>query len=96
MNTFLTEETLEEDVVYTVRSYRYLYGSCEYYYIIKLRKTGGVNMQMVVTGGKLYGHLEWNRLRGVKEKLEFKKSNLDLVVLYCCIVLLKHKKNNVY
>jgi len=81
MNTFLTEETLEENVVYTVRSYRYLYGNCEYYYIIKLGKTGGVNMQMIVIGGKLYGHLQWNRLRGVKEKLEFKKSNLDLSIV---------------
>jgi len=74
MNTFLTEETLEENVVYTVRSYRYLYGNCQYYYIIKLGKTGGVNMQMIVTGGKLYGHLEWNRFK-------FKKSNLDLSIV---------------
>ena len=78
MNTFLTEETLKENVVYTVRSYRYLYGNCEYYYIIKLGKTGGVNMQMIVTGGKLFGHLEWNRLRGDKKEIKFKKTSTSL------------------
>ena len=76
---FLTEATLDRDVVYTIKSYRYLYGSCEYYYIIAVKKAGErISNQMVITGGALFGYLENKRLLGDKKEIKFKKISISL------------------
>ena len=76
---FLTEETLEDDAEYQIRSYRYLFGSCGYFYIIVIRKVGETSdKQMVVRDGGLFGYLENVRLLKNKNEIKFKKTNINL------------------
>lgn len=53
---FLTETTTTTQ--YTAQTYQYLYGSCGYYYLLKLQATGEDAFKLLVTEGVIHDKLE--------------------------------------
>jgi len=76
---YLIADNIDGDVYYTVLSYRFMSGSCGYFYQIIVRKVGAtVSQTMIVRDGILYDYLENMRKNNIAKRFKFKKSNIAL------------------
>ena len=81
-NQFLDFNTLEQDVVYTVRSFQYLYGTTGYFYVIRFTKPDNtvyyMNVREGTTEGNLYDKLQTIRTGSEKKRFTFTKTNVRI------------------
>jgi len=81
MEEHLTFDNMEMNTDYQCIMYRPLYGSCEYYNVIEVKKISTiVNFIMVIIDGCIYDKLEKFRLGSAPGvKFTFKKSSVDSI-----------------
>ena len=76
---YVTVDSIAGDVLYDVLAYRYLRGSCGYFFIIIIKKEGEAhNRIMVIRDGLIFDYLEDKRQRNDRKQFSFKKTNLAL------------------
>jgi len=80
MADHITFDSMGMDVMYECRSYRPLYASGGYYYIVQMVQVNtNTNYIMVLTDGCIFNKLEKFRLGVPATKLTFKKTKVDSV-----------------
>lgn len=79
---FVDFNNLDQNVVYTVQSMQYLYGSTGYLYIIKLVKPDNTSYYMSIREntieGNIYAKLETIRTGPLKKRFTFTKSLINI------------------
>jgi len=78
---FVDFQTLEEDVVYTVKTMQYLFGSAGYFYLITVDTIGKSTHYMTIHEGPwakpIHDKLESLRKLGSNKKFTFIKTTLE-------------------
>lgn len=82
MSTYVSFNTLEQDIIYTIKSMQYLYGSAGYMYKIKITKPGNTDYYMIIregsAEGNIYAKLETIRTNIQKRRFTITKTNVDI------------------
>jgi len=80
MADHITFDSMGMDIIYECKSYRPLYASGGYYYIVQITQvTTNTNYTMVLTDGCIYNKLEKFRLGAPASKFSFQKTSVDSV-----------------
>jgi hypothetical protein len=75
---FVDFNTIEQDVVYTVQSMQYIYGSAGYFYIIEITKPDNTVYYMSIREGSVYEKLDSVRTGTQKNRFSFAKILVDV------------------
>ena len=79
MSLFVTFESMDNDIIYTCKSYQYLHGTCGYYFYIIIRKYGdNGDKVMIVRDGILYDWLIKMIDSNSFTRFTFKKMNTQM------------------
>jgi hypothetical protein len=76
---FVDFNTLEQDIIYTVQSMQYIYGSAGYFYIIKITKPDNTVYYMNIREvNNMYEKLETIRTGTQKNRFSFAKALVEI------------------